>query len=126
MENKVFYLEKKMPIEVTERAILEARKVMDEQKMEEGKYGLSVGVMSGGCSGFQYKLGFEEIDKVNEEETIVSEFHGVKVFLNKESEPYLDGTVIDFHEGLDKRGFVFNNPQSTKCCGCGNSFSCGG
>ena len=114
-----------MPIEVTKRAIQEAQKVMQEQEMDEAKHALRVGVAGGGCSGFQYSLGFEEVDKFNEEVDTVTEFHGMKVFVDKKSDLYLDGTTVDFHEGLDRRGFVFNNPAATKCCGCGNSFSCG-
>ncbi len=114
-----------MPIEVTKRAVIEAQRVMEEQQMEEGKFGLRVGVLAGGCSGFSYKLGFEEVAAADPEKDTVTEFHGMKVLVDKKSDLFLDGTVVDFHEGLDRRGFTFANPNSTKCCGCGSSFSCG-
>ena len=50
------------------------------------------------------------------------EFHGVKLAVDKKFDPYLDGTVVDFYDGLEKRGFVFNNPNVVKTCGCGSSF----
>ena len=75
----------------------------------------------GGCSGFEYQLEFD--NTVNEDADLLVEMHGVRVAVDKKSALFLDGTEIDFHEGLDKRGFVFNNPNATKSCGCGSSFS---
>lgn len=114
-----------MSIEVTEKAITEVKRVMEEQKFVVEEHALEVGVAGGGCSGFQYKLGFkpmEEVDPLNE--TIYT-FHGVKVTLDNRVLPFIEGTTIDFHSGLDKRGFVFANPNAKKGCGCGNSFSVG-
>ena len=82
---------------------------------------LRVGVKGGGCSGFEYQLEFD--NTVNEDADLLVEMHGVRVAVDKKSALFLDGTEIDFHEGLDKRGFVFNNPNATKSCGCGSSFS---
>ncbi len=109
-----------MALQLTETAAREIKKVMTEQKMPETA-ALRIGVAGGGCSGFEYQLGFDE--NVNEETDSVREMHGVRVAVDKKSSLYLDGTEIDFHEGLDKRGFVFNNPNATKSCGCGSSFS---
>jgi iron-sulfur cluster assembly protein len=109
-----------MGVLITETAAREIKKVITEQKMPEGT-ALRIGVAGGGCSGFEYKLGFDV--NVNEETDSVREIHGVRVAVDKKSSLYLDGTEIDFNEGLDKRGFVFNNPNATKSCGCGSSFS---
>jgi iron-sulfur cluster assembly protein len=95
---------------------------MEEQGFTTDDYVLEAGVVGGGCSGFQYKLGFKErkdVDKLNE--TIFT-FFDVDVAVNNRAALYITGTTIDFHEGLDKRGFVFNNPNATHKCGCGSSF----
>ncbi len=106
-------------VTVTEKAAKEIKRVMDEQKMPDGMV-LRIGVSGGGCSGFQYKLGFDDNPDVTKD--MVQEQHGVKVAVDKKSDLYLDGTTVDFHEALDKRGFTFNNPNVTKSCGCGSSF----
>ncbi|MCX7421723.1 MAG: iron-sulfur cluster assembly accessory protein [Planctomycetia bacterium] len=70
---------------------------------------------------FEYSLGFETAtDELND---IVSDWHGVRVAVDKKSVLYLDGMEIDYHDGIEKRGFVFNNPNATKSCGCGTSFT---
>lgn len=109
-----------MSINVTEKAVGEIQRVITEQQMGEGMC-LRIGVAGGGCSGFQYALGFDE--KVDEVNDIVSEQHGIKVLVDKKSDLFLDGTTIDFYEGLEKRGFTFENPNAVKSCGCGSSFS---
>lgn len=112
-----------MSVIVTERAIQEVKKVMEEQKFSPETHLLEVGVIGGGCSGFSYSLGFKEktaVDKLNE--TIVEQ-HGVEVALNNRIVPMIEGTTIDFVTSLDKRGFAFSNPLATKGCGCGNSFN---
>ena len=108
-----------MSLQLTETAAQEIKKVIAEQKMPEN-VALRVGVEGGGCSGFEYKLGFDE--HVDEQTDTVREMHGVRVAVDKKSLLYLDGTEIDFHNGIEKRGFVFNNPNATKSCGCGSSF----
>ncbi len=108
-----------MSIMLTERAAKEVKKIMDEQKMPESVV-LRVGVAGGGCSGFQYALGFD--NEVNPAVDEVAEMHGIKVAVDRKSGMYLSGTEVDFYEGLEKRGFTFNNPQATKSCGCGTSF----
>ena len=75
-----------------------------------------------GCSGFSYSLGFD--DKTDDVIDHVSEQHGLQVAVDKKSHLLLDGTTVDFHDGLEKRGFTFENPNATKSCGCGSSFSC--
>ena len=108
-----------MSVQLTEIAAQEIKRVMDEQKMPAG-VALRISVAGGGCSGFEYKLGFDE--NVDEQSDIVREMHGVRVAVDKKSSLYLDGTEIDYHNGIEKRGFVFNNPNATKTCGCGSSF----
>lgn len=82
---------------------------------------LRVGVAGGGCSGFQYSLGFDDAADATKDHVV--DMHGVKVAVDKKSALYLDGTTIDYYSGLDRRGFVFNNPNAVKSCGCGSSFS---
>jgi iron-sulfur cluster assembly protein len=114
-------MENKMGIELTTRAILEVKKVREEQELGDSSY-LRVGIEGGGCAGFSYKLTFEEdqIDALNDR---VYEFDGIKAVVDRKSELYLDGTTIDFYEGLDQRGFKFDNPNATRGCGCGKSFN---
>ncbi len=106
------------PIVLTEKAVAEVRKIMEANSIPES-YGLRVGVKGGGCSGLSYTLGFDaekrEGDKVIEQE-------GIRLFIDSKSLFYLMGTNLDFTDGLNGRGFVFNNPQATKTCGCGSSF----
>ena len=108
-----------MSVQLTETAAQEIKRVIEEQKMPAGVT-LRIAVAGGGCSGFEYKLGFDE--HVDEQADTVSEMHGVRVVVDKKSSLYLDGTEIDYHNGIEKRGFVFNNPNATKTCGCGSSF----
>jgi len=109
-----------MSVKVTEKAVGEIKRVITEQNMGETT-GLRIGVAGGGCSGFQYALGFDEkVDQVND---LVTEQHGIRVIVDKKSDLFLDGTTIDFYEGLEKRGFTFDNPNAVKSCGCGSSFS---
>ncbi len=108
-----------MSVQLTEIAAQEIKRVMDEQKMS-ANVALRIAVAGGGCSGFEYKLGFDE--NVDDESDVVGEIHGIRVAVDKKSSLYLDGTEIDYHSGIEKRGFVFNNPNATKTCGCGTSF----
>ena len=108
-----------MSLQLTENAAKEIKKVITEQKMPEN-VALRVGVAGGGCSGFEYKLGFDE--HVDEQTDTVCKMHGVRVAVDKKSLLPLYGTEIDYHNGIEKRGFVFSNPNATKSCGCGSSF----
>lgn len=109
-----------MAIKVTETAVKELKKVITEQQLS-ASVALRIGVTGGGCSGFEYKLDFDE--NVNEETDMLTEVDGLRVAVDKKSALYLDGTELDYHESFEKRGFVFNNPNATKSCGCGSSFS---
>lgn len=108
-----------MPITLTEKAAKEVQRVMTEKSLADMV--LRIGVAGGGCSGFQYSLGFDQA--ADPAKDVVEEQHGVKIAVDKKSELFLDGTVLDFYDGLEKRGFTFNNPNAVKTCGCGSSFS---
>jgi iron-sulfur cluster assembly protein len=108
-----------MAVSLTERAAKEVKKILEENKYEPATL-LRVGVAGGGCSGFQYSLGFDQ--KYDDKTDSKYECHGVSVVVDKKSALYLDGTTVDFYEGLEKRGFTFENPNATKSCGCGSSF----
>ena len=106
-------------ISLTEKAQKEIKRIMSENQVPEN-YGLRVGVKGGGCSGFTYTLGFDGESK--EGDTTIN-FDDIKLFVDGKSLFYLSGTELDFSDGLNGKGFVFNNPNATKTCGCGESFS---
>lgn len=107
-----------MPVSLSEKAAVEVKKIITEQALPEGTV-VRIGVQGGGCSGFSYSLDFDSGATSRDR---VAEFHGVKLVVEKKFDAYLDGTVVDFYDGLEKRGFVFNNPNVVKSCGCGSSF----
>ncbi len=105
-------------IAVTSKA---AKEIARLQSQESASSHLRVMVVGGGCSGMSYKLGFESTaptasDKIFEQE-------GVKVVCDPKSYLFLQGTTLDFSDGLNGTGFVFNNPNAKRTCGCGSSFS---
>lgn len=106
------------PINLTEGAIAQLKKIMADQNVTD-QHGLRVGVKGGGCSGFTYILGFDE----KKEEDDEFEIGGFRVIMNKAHAIYLVGIEIDFLDGLQNRGFTFNNPNAKESCGCGTSFS---
>ena len=108
-------------IALTERAVKEIRRIIEDQKLPDVT-ALRVGVKGGGCSGFSYTLGFD--DQVGEIDQI-TEVEGVKVVCDPKSFLYLNGTEIDFEDNLMGRGFKFGNPNAAKTCGCGESFTVG-
>lgn len=105
-------------ISLTEKAASEVRKIMEQNKIPE-TYGLRVGVKGGGCSGLSYSLGFDSEKRENDKLVTID---GIRLFVDPKSLFYLSGTELDFTDGLNGRGFVFNNPNATKTCGCGSSF----
>ncbi len=105
-------------IDVTPRAVEKLKAFM--QSENKVGYGLRVAVLPGGCSGSTYSLTFE---KAGLESDIKLEFHGVSVFVDKMSEPMLQGSTIDYVESLQGAGFTVNNPNVSGGCGCGKSFS---
>jgi len=113
-----------MSVKITETAAKEIKRVMEEQEMGDDVY-LKIEVSGGGCSGFNYGLGFEEKENLEEKRFLIDEQHDIKVAVCKKSDLFLDGTTVDFYTDLSKRGFTFDNPNAVKSCGCGSSFSCG-
>ena len=106
-------------ITLTERAVKELRRIVQDQSLPETTV-VRLGVKGGGCSGFSYSLGFD--DTVHDEDQ-VSEIDGFRVVCDPKSFLYLNGTQLDFEESLMGRGFKFGNPNASKSCGCGESFS---
>ncbi len=105
-------------VTLTEAAVVEVRRLMDVQDLTEG--GLRLGVKGGGCSGLSYTINFD--DKIGEFDT-VCEQAGVKVLVDAKSAIYLEGMQLDYQKDLVSGGFKFINPNASKTCGCGESFS---
>lgn len=105
-------------IKVTDKAAKEIKRIMEENKIPSD-YGLRVGVKGGGCSGLTYLLGF---DGETREGDMIVESKDVKLLVDGKSLFYLTGTELDFSDGLNGKGFIFNNPNAQKTCGCGESF----
>ncbi len=107
-------------IQVTEKAATAIRRAMAKENISPAEGGLRLGVQGGGCSGLSYVIRFEtgpaERDRIFEHD-------GVRIFVDPKSFIYLNGMVLDYEETLMRQGFVFNNPNATKSCGCGTSFS---
>ncbi|MCF8259357.1 MAG: iron-sulfur cluster assembly accessory protein [Melioribacteraceae bacterium] len=111
-------VETKSEITISQNAVDQIRKLRIEQDLSD-EFGLRIGVKGGGCSGMTYHLGF---DKDKKEIDTVIEQDGIKLFVDGKSLFYLMGTELDFSGGLNGKGFIFNNPNATKTCGCGESF----
>lgn len=107
------------PIAVTAVAASEVRRYMEEQGAS-GQAGLRVGVLPGGCSGFQYGLNIEDEPA---EDDLVLETAGLRLFVDPFSMQYLAGTEIDYVSTFQGSGFTFNNPNASGGCGCGSSFT---
>jgi iron-sulfur cluster assembly protein len=105
-------------IGVTEKAVEQIREIRDREGLEA--HLLRVSVVGGGCSGLSYKMGF--VETANEHD-IELEKGGVRLVVDPKSALYLEGVVIDFTDGLNGKGFTFNNPNAVRTCGCGSSFS---
>lgn len=105
-------------IAVSEHAAEKVREIQTENALEG--FGLRVGVRGGGCSGLSYMIEFAETP---DEGDYVWESNGVKIFVDKKSYLYLIGTELVYKETVMESGFEFNNPNSRKSCGCGESFS---
>jgi iron-sulfur cluster assembly accessory protein len=106
------------PVSLTERAAKQIRKIKESEDLEEGLY-LRVAVEGGGCSGLSYKLGFD--NRTEEDDVIKSQ--GMEIVIDPKHMMYLNGILIDYPDGLDARGFTFDNPNASESCGCGSSFA---
>lgn len=106
------------PIRLTERALVEVKHIITEKNVPT-EYGLRVGVQGGGCSGMSYLLGFDK-PKAGDE---TFDLDGVQLIMDRKHAMYVMGMEVDFQDGLNARGFTFNNPQAKSTCGCGSSFA---
>src|SRR5690349_438306 len=106
-----------MMINLSGGAVSEIKRLM--QKENKPELGLRIGVRAGGCSGMSYMLGFDS----PKPDDAVEEHDGVKVLVDPQSAMYLSGIELDYVDGLQGKGFTFKNPNATRSCGCGESFS---
>jgi iron-sulfur cluster assembly accessory protein len=106
-------------IDLTPKAVEMVKRTRAKEGLGDA-YGLRVTIVGGGCSGFQYSMGFDS--EQHEGDTMVP-FEGVHVLIDEVSLPYVAGTTLDYVEGLHGAGFKFNNPRASHTCGCGSSFS---
>jgi iron-sulfur cluster assembly protein len=105
-------------IVLTEKAVAQVRRLMAQENIPDA-HGLRVSVKGGGCSGLSYALGFDAEPKENDK---VLQMHGMRVFVDPKSLFHISGTVLDYSDGLNGKGFVFQNPKAVRTCGCGSSF----
>ena len=106
-------------IEVSQQAKEKLLSLMKEEGHKKAVF-VRVGVNSGGCSGLSYDLGF---DTNRNEDDKLFEHNDIKILVNKKSFLYLIGTTLEYSAGLNGKGFVFNNPNASRTCGCGESFA---
>jgi iron-sulfur cluster assembly accessory protein len=105
-------------VKLTPKAIEMVRKMQTKEGLG-AEHGMRIGVVGGGCSGFQYSLNFD----TQKEGDRATDFGGVIVLVDEISLPYIAGTTLDYVEGLHGAGFRFDNPRASRTCGCGSSFS---
>jgi iron-sulfur cluster assembly accessory protein len=105
------------PVRLTDNAVNKVREIMATQ--DPLPAGLRIGVVGGGCSGFQYSMSFENQSGMMDK---VYDFNGLKVFVDATSLMYLNGCTVDYVETLEAAGFKFDNPAVKSTCGCGSSF----
>jgi iron-sulfur cluster assembly protein len=105
-------------VNLTATGAEKVREFIASQGLDEGTAGLRVGVRGGGCSGFQYQLAFDE----QRDGDAIFEHSGLRLLVDNQSLPYVDGSTIDYVESLQGAGFQVNNPNVVAACGCGSSF----
>lgn len=106
-----------IPVSFTDGAKKELRKLKDQQELADD-LGVRIGVVGGGCSGMNYVLAYDQKKEGDQEFDV----DGIKVFMHKSHGLYLAGMEVEFLDGLNSRGFTFNNPNAKTTCGCGTSF----
>ncbi|MDX1585304.1 MAG: iron-sulfur cluster assembly accessory protein [Balneolaceae bacterium] len=111
-----------MSITITDRAAQRIKEIREEQRVSDDAK-LRVGVVSGGCSGLTYELDFEKDSSNGNQEDQMFEDKGIKLIVDMRSFLYLSGTQLDYTEGLQGEGFHFHNPNASRTCSCGESFS---
>lgn len=105
-------------VTLTNKAIEQIKTIYNSENPEQGK-GLRLAVIGGGCSGLQYKIEFSP--KTQKDNIIVHD--GIEILVDPKSSIYLRGVVLDFKDGLNGKGFTFENPNAANTCGCGESFT---
>lgn len=108
------------PIVLTALAVKELKHIIQDQNFGTGVY-VRVGVRGGGCSGFTHLFTLDE--NYSDKNDVLYQQDGLSIVVDKRSAMYLDGTTIDYHEDLNKRGFKFSNAAIKSTCGCGSSFT---
>lgn len=103
-------------ITITQKAVNEIKKIMEENKITP-EFGLRIGVKGGGAAGLTYSLGFDP--DTRDGDTIIEQ-SGLRLLIDGKSLFYLSGTQLDYSDGLNGKGFIFNNPNDNKSCGCEN------
>jgi len=107
-------------IYVSDKAKEKVKRLMQEASVENSDYFVRVSVVGGGCSGLSYKLDFDNVSKPTDQ---VFETNGMKIVTDLKSFLYLVNTTLEFSDGLNGKGFYFNNPNASRTCGCGESFA---
>ena len=107
-------------IHLTEKAAVKIRELLKKEGVSADSGGLRVGVQGGGCSGLTYAMRLDTEARARDN---VFEEYGARIFVDPKSFLYLNNTTLDYHEDLMRQGFVFQNPQATRSCGCGSSFT---
>jgi iron-sulfur cluster assembly protein len=107
-------------IHLTERAAKKIRSLLEKDGVSPEVGGLRVGVQGGGCSGLSYAMRLDT--QARDRDKVFEEF-GARLFVDPKSLLYLNGTILEYEETLMRQGFVFQNPNSTRSCGCGSSFT---
>lgn len=107
-------------VTVTDRAKKQIITLMEKEGIMPETHSLRVGVTGGGCSGLSYQMKFD--DKIESTDTVI-DLESIKICINKLSLLYLVGTELDYEDGLNGKGFEWRNPNATRTCGCGESFS---
>jgi iron-sulfur cluster assembly protein len=107
-------------IHMTERAAKQIRVLLEKEGVSPEVGGLRVGVQGGGCSGLSYAM---RLDTQPRDRDKIFEEHGARIFVDPKSFLYLNGTTLEYEETLMRQGFVFQNPNAARNCGCGSSFT---
>ena len=105
-------------VRFTEKGAVKVREFLESQGADVTSAGLRVGVRGGGCSGFQYQLAFDD----QHDGDAIFEDQGLRILVDAQSLPYVDGSEIDYVDSLQGAGFQVNNPNVVAACGCGSSF----
>jgi iron-sulfur cluster assembly protein len=107
-------------IELTDKAKTEVKRLIQQESDPQNTI-LRIMVVGGGCSGMSYKLGFEK--NTASEKDKITDFKDFKIAIDSKSALFIQGMTLDFSDGLNGKGFIFNNPNAKRSCGCGSSFS---